>query len=66
MIPKTNPLIKPNRWAIFATLPKPKILKILLKPIKSHKNIKIYKAFGKSYLLPLSSKSKMKQYPKRP
>jgi hypothetical protein len=49
-MPRINPAIIPTKCAIFATLPKPKIFNTPVKPIKSQINIKMYKAFGKSYL----------------
>ena len=52
-MPRLNPAIIPTKWAMFATLPKPKIFKIPVKPINSQTNIKIYKAGGKLYLWPL-------------
>jgi hypothetical protein len=60
-MPRINPAIIPTKCAIFATLPKPKIFNTPVKPIKSQINIKMYKAFGKSYLCPPLSKSRIKQ-----
>ena len=49
-MPRKNPAIIPTKWAMLATLPKPKTFNTPVKPIKSQINIKIYKAFGRSYL----------------
>ena len=60
-MPRMNPAIIPTKCAIFATFPKPKIFNNPVKPINNQMNIKMYNAFGRSYLWPLLSKSNIKQ-----